>query len=104
MMKKVFALFLALLLCFSLTACGGGREVISGFDGTPALNRNLIGNHIERVELTVDNWSDYIKEYSYDVELIEKDAFGEVTKKKRSPSTAWVTAPNAIIASVPPSN
>ena len=83
MMKKAFALLLALLLCFGLTACGGsGREVVSGFDGTPALNRTLIGNHIERVELTTDNWSDYIKEYSYDVELIEKDAFGEVTQKE----------------------
>ena len=52
--------------------------VIPGFDGTPALNAVLVSEHIDRIELTVDNWKDYIKVYQYDVEVVEKDAFGEV--------------------------
>ena len=52
--------------------------VVSGFDGTPALNAALVHEHIDRVELTTDNWRDYIKVYQYDVEIVEKDAFGEV--------------------------
>ena len=82
-MKKLFALLLAAVMCLSLVACGGGKSVVSGFEGTPALSMKSIGDHIERVELTVDNWKDYIKEYSYDVEMVEKDAFGEVTKREK---------------------
>ena len=37
-MKKFFTLLLALTMCLSLAACGGGKEVVSGFDGTPSLN------------------------------------------------------------------
>ena len=82
-MKKLLALLLAAVMCLSLVACGGGKGVVSGFEGTPALSMKSIGDHIERVELTVDNWKDYIKEYSYDVEMVEKDAFGEVTKREK---------------------
>ena len=53
--------------------------VVSGTDGTPALNGNMVGNYIECVELTVDNWREYLKVYTYDVEVVEKDAFGEIT-------------------------
>ena len=82
-MKKLFALLLAAVMCQSLVACGGGKSVVSGFEGTPALSMKSIADHIERVELTVDNWKDYIKEYSYDVEMVEKDAFGEITKREK---------------------
>lgn len=81
-MKKLLALLLAAVMCLSLVACGGGKEVVSGFEGNPALSMKSIDEHIDRVELTVDNWKDYIKEYSYDVEMVEKDAFGEVTKRE----------------------
>ena len=57
--------------------------VVPGFEGTPALNAALVGEHIDRVELTVDNWSEYIKEYSYEVEIVEKDAFGEITNTEK---------------------
>ena len=40
--------------------------VVSGFDGTPALNAALVHEHIDRVELTTDNWREYIKVYQYD--------------------------------------
>lgn len=82
-MKKLLALLLAAVMCLSLVACGGGKEVVSGFDGTPALNTKFIDEHITRVELTTDNWKDYIKEYSYDVEVVEKDAFGEITNTEK---------------------
>ena len=82
-MKKILALLLAAVMCLSFASCGGGKEVVSGFDGTPALNMNSVDEHITRVELTVDNWKDYIKEYSYDVEIVKKDAFGEVTEKEK---------------------
>lgn len=57
--------------------------VIPGFEGTPALNAALVKEHITRVELTVDNWKEYIKEYSYEVEVIERDAFGEITNTEK---------------------
>lgn len=56
--------------------------VVPGFEGTPALNAALVAEHISRVELTVDNWRDYIKEYTYDVEIVEKDAFDEITNRE----------------------
>lgn len=56
---------------------------VPGFDGTPALNEALVEEHLERVELTVDNWREYIKVYSYDVEVVEKDAFGEITNTEK---------------------
>ncbi len=58
--------------------------VVPGFDGTPALNAALVSEHLDRVELTVDNWREYLKVYSYDVEVVEKDAFGEITKSEKS--------------------
>ena len=60
------------------------KMVVSGFDGTPALNAALVKEHISRVELTVDNWRDYFKVYSYEVEVIERDTFGEITKTEKS--------------------
>lgn len=67
-------------LCLSMVACSSGKKVVTGYDGTPALNLDTVNKHITRVELTVDNWRNYIKEYSYDVEIVEKDAFGEIVK------------------------
>ena len=82
-MKKILTLLLVIVMCLSFVACGGEKDVVSGFDGKPALNWDSVGKHIERVELTVDNWKEYIKEYSYEVELVEKDAFGEITNSEK---------------------
>lgn len=82
-MKKLIALLLISVMCLSICACGSEQEVVSGFGGIPALNWNSVGEHITRVELTVDNWKDYIKEYNYEVEIVEKDAFGEITKVEK---------------------
>ena len=81
-MKKFIVLLLVAVMCLSFVACGE-KDVVSGFDGTPALNWSLVDEHVERVELTVDNWKEYIKEYSYEVELVEKDAFGEITNSEK---------------------
>ena len=56
--------------------------VISDRNGNPAINSASEKYYIDRVELTVDNWNDYIKEYSYDVEVVERDAFNEITKQE----------------------
>lgn len=90
-MKRLLILLFATILCLSIAACSnvkivsGGKDVVTGYEvgtgnATPALNLNVVNKHISRVELTVDNWRDYIKEYSYDVEIVEKDAFGEIVK------------------------
>ena len=82
-MKRLLALLLAVVMCFSLVACGSGEKtVVTGFDGTPALNKKVVDEYIDRVELTVDNWKEYIKVYNYDIEVVEKDAFGEITNKE----------------------
>lgn len=97
-MKRLVALILALVLCFSLVACGnddddrkssgksnrtsGKNEVVTAHDGTPALNLDSVDKHITRVELTLDNWKDYVREYSYEVEVIERDAFDEIVSEE----------------------
>ena len=82
-MKKILALLLVAVMSLSLVACGGGKEVVSGFDGTPALNDKVVDEYIDRIELTVDNWREYIKVYNYDIEIVEKDAFGEITNSEK---------------------
>lgn len=97
-MKRLTALILALVLCFSLVACGNDdndrkssgksnrtsekNEVVAAHDGTPALDLDLVDEHITRVELTLDNWQDYVREYSYEVEVIERDAFDEIINEE----------------------
>lgn len=75
-MKRIVPV-LMVLLCLILSGCAG-KTVVKGFDGTPALNMKTVSEHIDRVELTVDNWQDYIKEYSYEVETVQRDAFDEI--------------------------
>lgn len=79
-MKRLLIMLFITGLCLSMVACSSGKKVVTGYDGTPALNLDTVNKHITRVELTVDNWRNYIKEYSYDVEIVEKDAFGEIIK------------------------
>lgn len=79
-MKRLLIMLFITGLCLSMVACSSGKKVVTGYDGTPALNLDTVNKHITRVELTVDNWRNYIKEYSYDVEIVEKDAFGEIVK------------------------
>ncbi len=88
-MKKWLALLLAVALCFSLMACGGGSSAENGSDsggdntlgdGNSSGDGNSPGgtgkDKVTKVELTLDNWQDYleIKEFF----SIVYNAFNEV--------------------------
>lgn len=53
-MKKIIALLLAVVMCFSLVACGGDKETSNNNEPQE-----------ETIEITIDNWQNYleIKEY-----------------------------------------
>ena len=93
-MKKLLALLLAAVMCLSLAACGGGttdtqtKNPVLLYYESSVLNTNVfinidkLADILEIVELTTDNWREYIKVYSYSVETVETDAFGEVTSSE----------------------
>lgn len=56
--------------------------ISTDLNGEPCLNVNLVGEILERIELTTENWRDYIRVYSYDFEMVAKDAFGEVVNSE----------------------
>ena len=60
-MKKLLALAMALVMLFSLTACGG-----------------------EKMEITTDNWQDYLEFKQIYIVEDEKDDFGDVVGEKPS--------------------
>ena len=47
-------------------------------NGTAWFNKNVLPDLVETIELTTENWREYIKAYSYNIEKVEKDAFGEI--------------------------
>lgn len=87
-MKKVLALMLALVMVLSLAACGGNNAKESSTDKTSSQAETTEGTTEEEtetptevkestVELTLDNWKDYLEpviKYSLD-----KDDWGKVT-------------------------
>ncbi len=79
-MKKIISLLLAVVMCLSLVACGGESKdsLILYKDGVPHINIKKLPDILEIVELTTDNWKEYIKTYSYSIETVEKNAFDEV--------------------------
>lgn len=105
-MKKALSLLLAFVLCLSLCACGDSQdtqlqlpdngnsensstsqseepliiEYISS--GKPIINRKRFSELIEMVELTTENWTDYIEVCSYTKKTIIRDAFGEITSEE----------------------
>ena len=81
-MKRILVVLLTVAMCFALAACGA-KTVVSGFEGTPALNMSSVDEHISRVELTLDNWKDYIREYSYEVEIVERDALMKLPSRRQ---------------------
>ncbi len=99
-MKKILALLLAAVMCLSLVACGvddaGNNNTETGdnttenpvllYDhyGTPYINKMILPDLVETIELTTENWHEYIKAYSYDTETVEKDAFGEIVSTKKN--------------------
>ena len=103
-MKKALSLILALVMCLSLCACGGGKQDIqpqkpnsdntsndsvsqtegesliiqNPESGTPMINIKRFNELMVTVELTTENWMDYIEVCTYSREEVEKDAFGEI--------------------------
>ena len=90
--KKILALILAVSLCFSLAACGGKansqKNPLLLYYETSVLETNVFINIaklseiLEIVELTTENWNEYIKVYSYSIEKVTTDAFDEVVSKE----------------------
>lgn len=103
-MKKFICLLLTLVLCLSLCACGkdangnnnanngnGGNNVNTttttkgeelvihdAEEGYTFINQNKFWDLVETVEMTVENWADYLEVHSYTEEIVKKDTFGEV--------------------------
>ncbi len=104
-MKKFVTFLLVVVMLFSMVACSNTQTpqtnesqdpsntlppkttedqyeknnlVITDRDGRPGINSDLFGNLIERVELTLENWKNYICVVSYDVTTVIKDAFDEI--------------------------
>ena len=90
-MKKVLSTILALVMCLTLCACGdnanndgtsqteGESLVVQNPDnGKPMINALRFYELLVKVELTTENWMDYIEVCSYTAKTIEKDAFGEI--------------------------
>lgn len=92
-MRKVFILVLTVLLC--LSGCGGNSESSSSGNKTPAgvvgkdlngevcIKEKNAGKIMESVELTAENWQDYLEVFSYEKVQIERDSFGEITSEYR---------------------
>lgn len=75
-MKRLMALVLALIICLSMAACsnmGTATELVGKDDsGNPCINSSQFKTIIEKVELTAENWQEYLGVYSY-----EEPASGE---------------------------
>lgn len=97
-MKRTLSLILALILCLPLCACGEGtQQPDSGDTNSDTVNQadssalvlhdDEIGVYVNQerfneilttVELTVENWAEYIEVCAYTKEVVTKDDFGEV--------------------------
>jgi hypothetical protein len=98
-MKKALSLLLALVLCLSLCACGGGSNIGGANTNTTASQEEDIVLYNEEegyvfinlkrfselytvVELTTENWQDYLEVYSWEHTTTETDAFGEIVSQE----------------------
>ncbi len=96
-MKKFIALFLVLAMLFSFAACGNDDKVdkpekddtenvekekddsvLIEKGGVIYIKYEKFGELLERIELTTENWKDYIKVSAYEEETVNRDAFGEI--------------------------
>ena len=94
-MKKLTALFLAVLLCFSFAACGGNaepdttepsaKEDSEGFpewelheDGYYIISEEELATYMTEIEVTTENWQDFFSVK----EIVKYNAFGEVEEKE----------------------
>ncbi len=77
--KKILCLLLATVMCFSICACGASVEINGG---EKILSKEEFESCSEYIELTTENWSDYLE--IVEEEIIETDAFGEETGRYTS--------------------
>lgn len=94
-MKKFIAIFLIFTICFSLVACGNPE--ISNDNGTNnTINNKITINewgglhfpdektyreHVTKVEITKDNWSEYFGDVEKTKHIVEKNQFGDIEKE-----------------------
>ena len=96
-MKKLIAWCVVMMLSISLVACGssannensiGDRKIPAGvvgkdLNGEICIKERNAGKIMESVELTAENWQDYLEVFSYEEVQIERDSFGEITSEYR---------------------
>lgn len=105
--KKYTSLVLAAVMVISMVGCGKKEvsqenntepstvttvtqdseekeetPIITEYEGEPAINEKRFGELMEVVELTTENWRDYLEIVSYDEEIITKNDFGEIVYEK----------------------
>ena len=77
-MKKYFALLLAAVMCLSLVACGGETPNTNDNNGTEQ-SEQLGGESTEQtIEITLDNWQEYLEINQYFSVWYFPNAFDEV--------------------------
>lgn len=101
-MKKIIALILIAVMCLSFVACDeeedfddtnesdengssnsdssiNSNNLLTKYNGITIIKYSKFGKCItDVIELTIDNWQDYLKIITYTEEKVEKDAFGEI--------------------------
>lgn len=110
-MKKAISLILTLVLCLASCACGSetqkpdsgsenqkpdsnetstnqteaateGLILYPEGSSDPVINCARLKELVSTVELTAENWQDYLEVYTWTREIVEKDAFGEIVSQK----------------------
>ena len=77
-MKKVIALTFTFLICISFCSCGGAENTgRNNGNKEITITKEELAKHSEYIELTTENWEEFIEIKKEDV--IETDAFGEET-------------------------
>lgn len=96
-MKKIIALILIVFMCLAFVACDEDEELenpsdetneisdkklLTKYDDVTIIKYSKFGKCIKEViDLTTENWQDYLKILTYTEEVVEKDAFGEIISK-----------------------
>ena len=96
-MKKLIALLLVLVMSLSLAACGGETTnpnskvdanqniyIEENEEGTVYLvvpDSKTLGECVERIEITKDNWNEYFEDYEYTEHIVRKNAFGDIEEE-----------------------
>ncbi len=97
-MKKILALLLAAVMCFSLAACGSQQGTESGKgdaakhdiyleEGENGLtyivfpNSKVFSEYVVKVEITKDNWHEYFEDYEYTEHIVKTNAFGDIEEE-----------------------